>query len=271
MNRRTISVVAAMLVAIVAFAGAATTVVATRTEKPNNVAATRAYLHARHAFEIVTASDGPADMASSQAYVAKVSGQCPNALLGAPAGKVTEEITREADDAVDKALEAPERRPSIAFARRIEGLRWTDRRLTYYARGFAAETRATAELGLPDLCADARSVAADHYTAIPASTTRYIRAGLCASSKVRVEDSPGETGELDEIIAIMLRPYERSDERPLLAPMLDRREREAKEHALYGALEKAEADLRQALGLRAEERPLPLGAGTPTCLSPPPR
>ena len=82
--------------------------------------------------------------------------------------------------------------------------------------------------------------------------------------------SEGETGELDEIIAIMLRPYERPSERPLIPRRLGKREREAKGRSESQRLATAESELKEALGLPNGEPPHPLGEGVPTCLSPPP-
>lgn len=272
MHRGVARVVVVAVASALAGAAVASTVLATRAlGKPANITATRTYLRARHTYELAIKGDGPADRRSAQAYVNQVTAGCPNVLAGAPPGEATEEITREADGEVQQELERPQREASIAFARKIERLRWTNRRLTYYVHGFAAETRATAELIAPDLCTDARAVVASGYKTVPASTRRYALARLCASSKVLVENSPGETGQLDEIIAIMLGPYERPDERALIPRRVSKRERESKERTEFRSLAAAESELEGALGLPKGQPPQPLGAGAPTCLSPPPR
>jgi hypothetical protein len=272
MNRHGVGLTVAALVAVFALAVVASVVHALgAATKAPNVAATRTYLHARHSYEEAIKGDGPTDQASAHVLVTQVTAKCPNVLAGATPGKATEEITREAEEEVQQALESPQRGPSIHFARKIEGLHWTNRKLTYYVRGFAAETRATAELVAPDLCADARAVAASDYKAVPPSTTHYALALLCATSKVLVENGPGKTGELDEIIAAMLRPYERPRERPLIPRRLSKRERESNERSVSQRLAAAESEVKGALGLPNGEPPQPLGAGAPTCLSPPPR
>lgn len=238
--------------------------------KRSDVAATRAYLLAAYARDQAIKRAGPSDEAAVHDLVGHVSGQCPNVLAGAPANKATEEITREADLEVEHALEQPQRKPTIAFVEKIERLRWTNRKLTYYVRGFAAESRANAELVAPDVCVDARAVAASGFKTIPASTTRYALQNLCAISKVEVENSPGETGELDEIIGIMLKPYERPSERALIPRRLSKREREKKEQVEYQRLAAAESEIANALGLPKAAPPQPLWHA-PTCLSPPPR
>jgi hypothetical protein len=218
---------------------------------PANIAATRTYLSAEHAYEQAIMGDGPADQAAAQELVAHVLSGCPGVLAGAPPAKATEEITREADTEIQHALEQPQRKATIAFANKIERLRWTNRKLTYYVHGFAAEARANAELAAPDVCVDARTVAAGGFKTIPASTTRYALQNLCASSKVEVENSPGETGEQGEIIAIMLKPFERPSERALIPRRPSKREREAKEQVKYRRLAAGESEMANALGSTA--------------------
>jgi hypothetical protein len=148
-----------------------------------DIAATRTYLRARHGYEQAIKRDGPADQGAAHALVAQVTAKCPNVLAGAASDKATEEITREAGDEAQQALESAERGASIAFGRKIERLRWSNRQLTYYVRGFAVETRETAEIVAPDLCTEARAVAASDYKAVPASTTRYVGRFLCAKQR----------------------------------------------------------------------------------------
>lgn len=272
MNRKALVMTVAALTSVFALAADVGAVpAAAAATKPSNIAATQAYLRARHSYEQAIKGDGPADRASADALVAEVTAKCPNVLAGATPAKATEEITREADSELDRALESAQRGPSIAFAHKIERLRWSNRKLTYYVRGFAAETRAEAELVAPDLCTDARAVAASHYQAVPASTTQYARATVCAYSKVLIENRPDKTGELDEIIAIMLRPYERPSERPLIPRILNKRERQSRARSDSQRSAAAESELTGALGLPKGEPPQPLGLEAPTCLSPPPR
>ncbi len=233
-------------------------------------AATRSYIAAMYAYEQAIKGDGPADQAAAHDLVGHVRSVCPSVLAGAPPNKATEEITREADLEVQHALEQPQQKPAIALAKKIEWLSWTNRELTYYVHGFAAESRATAELVAPDICVDARAVTASGFKTIPASTTRYALQNLCASSKVEVQNSPGETGELDEIIGIMLKPYELPSESALIPRRLSKLEREKKQQVDEQSLAASESEIAKALGLPKAEPPRPLSI-EPTCLTPPPR
>jgi hypothetical protein len=51
----------------------------------------------------------------------------------------------------------PDRSAMLAFARRILGLRWNDRRIARVVRLLASEERAIANLVIPDVCADLRA------------------------------------------------------------------------------------------------------------------
>jgi hypothetical protein len=237
---------------------------------PQDHVATRAYLRAENQYERAIKGDGPADAAAVRGLLDHVARACPNVLMGAPAGKATEEITREADLEAEHALEHPQRNATIAFARTIERLRWSNRRLTYYIRGFGAEARANAEVAPPDICVDARAVASSAFNSVPKSATQYALQNLCANGKVEVENSPGETGELHEIILIMLKPYERPDERALIPRRPSKRERENEEQARHQRLGTAESEIAHALGPPKAAPPRPL-SDSPTCLSSPPR
>jgi hypothetical protein len=122
-------------------------------------------------------------------------------------------------------LEEPERPATIAFARRVEPLRWSDRKLTYFARGSAEEAQANAELVLPDICADAKAVAASGFQSVSPSTSRFIQQNEAANDKVSIVVKPSEKppGELDEKIMKLLKPYERPDEKKLIPRRPSRR------------------------------------------------
>jgi hypothetical protein len=257
----------AMVVALLA--GACVALATGGAVRPADIAETRMYLRAEHRYEQAVKGDGLADLAAVHVLIDHVSSDCPNVLAGAPTSNATEEITREADLEVEHTLEQPQRNATIVFAKRIERLRWTNRTLTYYVRGFAAESRANAELVAPDICVDARAAVASGFKTIPVSTRQYAMQDLCANSKVEVENSPGETGELPEIIGILLKPYERPGENALIPRRLSRHERKQKEEVDLRRAAVAESEVANALGLPQAAPPPPFSNG-PTCLSPPP-
>jgi hypothetical protein len=224
---------------------------------PADIAATHAYLFALYRFRQATKGDGRADQAGVHALVEHVSSQCPNVLAGAPANIATEEIAREVDLEVAHTFLQPQRNATIAFAKKVRRLRWSNRQLTYYIRGSAAEARANAELVAPEICSDARALAASGFQTVSASTTRFARRDLAANSKVDIT-SPGESGNLEEDIMRMLEPYERPDEKALIPRPLTKREREVGEPLAVKLTSSAASEISDALGLREAAPPKPL-------------
>lgn len=238
-------------------AGAGTTLAKSTGVVPADIASTRAYLLAVHELRQAVKGDGPTDEAAVHDLVAHVNRDCPNVLAGAPANIATEEIAREVELEVSHALEQPQQKPTTAFANKVERLHWSNAKLTYYVHGSAAEDRANAELAAPDICVDAKAVAASGFTTVPASTTRFARQDLAANSKVNIEAKLNEPGELDEIIRIMLKPYERPDEKTLIPGQPSKDESEMHE-ARMRLLLSAESEIIHALGLPEAEPPRPL-------------
>jgi hypothetical protein len=188
--------------------------------KPADVAATRTYLRAYHGLLRAEAREAPSEKAAVHGLIASVRGQCANVLAGAPASKVVEDLRVQMLDQVSGAESGPTRGAQIAFAKKVERLRWSNRKLTYYAHGAAEETRANAELVIPDICSEAKAIVADGYQTVPAEMARYERQELAANSKVTIVVRPHEKGAggLHEMILLMLKPYERPNERALIPP-----------------------------------------------------
>lgn len=225
--------------------------------KPADIAATRAYLLAVHEFRQATKGDGSADQAGVHALVEHVSSQCPNVLAGMPASTTLLEISQEILLEVTHTFAQPQRNARIAFAKKVQRLRWSNRKLTYYIRGSAAEERANAELVAPEVCSDARALAASGFQTVSASTTRFLRQANAADSKVVIVVKPGESGELDEVIRKMLKPYERPDEKALIPRPLSKREREAGEALAVKQILSPVSEISHALGLPEAEPPKP--------------
>ena len=217
--------------------------------KPADIAATRTFLLAAHAFRQATKGDGPADEAAVRALVEHVSSQCPNVLAGMPANAARSEISQEILLQVTHAFAQPQRNARIAFAKKVQRLRWSNRKLTYYIRGSAAEERANAELVAPEICSDASALAASGFQTVSASTTRFLQQANAANSKVTIVVKRGESGELDEIIRKMLKPYERPDEKALIPRPLTKRESEAGEALAVKLILSPAAEISHALGL----------------------
>ncbi len=241
--------------AVALSAGTGTAPAESKGVKPADVAATRAYLFAVYQFRQATKGDGVADQAGVHALVRRVSSQCPNVLAGMPANKALLEISQEILLDVTHTYAQPQRNARIAFAKKVQRLRWSNRKLTYYIRGSAAEKRANAELVAPEICSDAKALAASGFQTVSVSTTRFLQQANAANSKVDIVVKPGESGELDEIIRKMLKPYERPDEKALIPHPLSKREREAGEALAVKLILAPVSEISHALGLPEAEPP----------------
>jgi hypothetical protein len=186
--------------------------------KMDNVAATRAYLLARHRLMLSGQHDEQADEAAVQSLVANVKSECPGVLAAAPESDAREKIREEIAEEVPLTLERPARSATLAFAMTVQRLRWTNRKLTYYATHAAREGAAKEKVALPDICADARAFAADGFKTTPIATEKFLASSDAANSITTIESRPGgETGGLEERIWHLLKPYERPNEKFLIS------------------------------------------------------
>jgi hypothetical protein len=218
--------------------------------KVDDVAATRAYLLARHRFELSAAHDQRPSEAAVQALVAGVKNECPGVLAGAPESRARDAIRAEIGEDVPLTLERPARDATLAFAKTVQRLRWSNRKLTYYATHSAREEAAKENVALPDICADAKAFAASGFAAAPASTETFLSSCDAANSITTIEfHKGGETGDLDERILHLLKPYERPDEKALIPHKLTKVELEQVVPAIERQLATPIVEIAHALGL----------------------
>lgn len=207
----------AVLVLVLALTGGA---VATFTKstggKVDDVAATRTYLLAWHKSTLGGKRDQQAGVQAVRSLVASVKAECPGVLSTAPDNRGREDVRDEIVEDVALTQERPARDATLAFARTVERLHWSNRKLTYYVSHSAREEAAKERIALPNICADARSLATDGLKAAPATTEKFLASCDAANSITTIESRPGETGSLEERIWRLLKPYERPDERPLI-------------------------------------------------------
>jgi len=207
------------LVLVLALTGGAVATFAKKSNsgKVDNVAATRAYLLARHRLELVGESGQQAGEAAVQALVARVKSECPGVLAEAPENRARDDIRAEIGEEVPLTLERPARSATLAFAASVQRLRWSNSKLTYYATHSAKEEAAKEKVALPDICADAKALAASGFKAAPPTTEKFLASCAAANSITTIVFRPGETGgDLQEQISRLLAPYERPDENALL-------------------------------------------------------
>jgi hypothetical protein len=141
------------------------------------------------------------------------------------------------------------RNATLAFAMTVQRLRWSNRKLTYYVGHSAREEAAKEQVALPDICADAKALAADGFTAAPASTEKFLAASDAANSITTIEFRSGETEGLEERIWRLMKPYERPDEKALLPHKLTKPELEQALPAIEKELGTPVVEIAHALGL----------------------
>jgi hypothetical protein len=186
--------------------------------RQSDIAATRAYLQAKHVLRQAEARSSSASQTAVHELVAHVEDQCPNVLAGVPATKAIGALEWQTLAQVSRASGLPTREAQIAFTKKVERLRWSNHKLTYYVRGSAEEARANVELVMPDICSEARAIAASGDQTVPPNMAQFERQENAANSKVTIVVHSHEkaSGSLEEMILRMLKPYERPGEQALI-------------------------------------------------------
>jgi hypothetical protein len=192
----------------------------------DNLAATRAYLLARHTLALAGLHDFQAGETAVQTLVAKVKNECSGVLGEAPQSRARDDLRAEITDDVSLTLARPAQKATLAFWAAVQRLRWSNHQLMYYVGHSAREEAAKENVALPDICADAKALAAAGFQAAPATTERFLASSDAANSITTIEFGNGEGGGLEERIFRLLKPYERPDEKALIPHKASRRELE---------------------------------------------
>jgi hypothetical protein len=180
-------------------------------------AATGAYLHAELRYlQALDANATPAQTAV-KSLVAKVSGECPQILAGAPAvpnGRRTTPAERtliEQESAIRAEVEiallrtwlSTDRQATEAFLAQTRTLRWSNKRLTRTVRKEATNSETLFLVAIPDICSDTRTWAASGYTRLAPGTTDAEQAFESnAGSQPSIEEllAPEETPSLRKLV-----------------------------------------------------------------------
>ena len=158
--------------------------------KPQDAAATRAYLLATVAFEEAELANAPGSKAALEAVAARISAECPGILASAPpmepqAGltgvtgqtpmspRAQGELNRQSAQRLELKLELSialevassqlNREATTALIAALKPLRWTNPTITALVHLTAASATTELELPVPDVCADMREWVASGY------------------------------------------------------------------------------------------------------------
>ena len=135
-----------------------------------DTASTKAFIASAARYDISETKRIPAIVANENAYVTKVSSGCSRALTGAPTHASTKQAVAllKFGTELGATLEIDALQPIRGVTDRIgklqAHLRFSDPVLQWEVHSYAAATSAYLALRPPDVCADARALAASHYT-----------------------------------------------------------------------------------------------------------
>jgi hypothetical protein len=173
-----LAVVALVLLAV---ASAAAPAAAGTRPTPENASATHAYLIASNAYEEAELSNLPQSNAAVEATAARISGECPGVLAGAPPAEQEldftnlqaqtpvspqaqgerrrqstqrEDLQSELSTALEDARAQPNREATEALISALTPLRWSSPTMTAIVQVTLASTKAELELPVPSVCAD---------------------------------------------------------------------------------------------------------------------
>jgi hypothetical protein len=239
-------------------------------------AATRALLEAKYTYEQSLLATAPASKAAAEGLASSLGGECPGVLAGAPdetLGTLLEspshsesppksprqmgesnrerrqlsDLQSELGLALEQAPIEADRQATLAYARAVGPLRWSNSYLTELARIGAATLERQLQSAPPDVCADMKTWVASGYQTLSTVTKALIREQETVDRpllRVLRERIAGPAGLADPLL-----PYEGSREKALV------RETDVLEGDLKSArkgLATVERGLERTLGLAVQ-------------------
>jgi hypothetical protein len=145
-------------------------------------------------------SQAPAWRRDGDAFVASISGSCPNVLAAVnllPVSSVNKGAVTSFGEEIGADLGAvanvSSRVPLGNMAKTLSGLRWSSHQTSEQIKRFLAATRKLVRLAPSDVCADARALAASNAQVTPPGTLRFLATVGRVSSAARAGGSAFET------------------------------------------------------------------------------
>jgi hypothetical protein len=173
-----------------------------------DVLSTQVYIHEDHVLQLAEKASLPASRTVADALISQVNSQCPNIMAGAPHNNETADVGEEILGSVLVTLSGPEDQANIKFARRVDSLRWSNRKLEDTVRSYATELKAQARLSMPNLCAALKAWVASGYTTLPASSVHFVG----QVDAILTGPGPGR------VPLKLFAAYERPDEKTVIDP-----------------------------------------------------
>jgi hypothetical protein len=142
---------------------------------PADVAATQAYLQANYRLVSTAASHIPVAERAISAVLGQVRRECPKAASGSPQDPESTQMSEEVIGTMVTSAYSRDLASIRQYLRAVAHLRWSNHALTAEVQSYVSRLKVLASLTQPNLCADVRSWATSHYTALPASNVAFDR------------------------------------------------------------------------------------------------
>jgi hypothetical protein len=245
--------------------------------KPQDRAATDAYLTAEYEYVKAVAASTTASMSAGEALAKRLGGECPGVLAGAPGKrtgppKVAPSARREGEEnREDKqrndlqqelsvvwslAVDEPYRDAALVKARVQRSLQWSDPTVTHFVQADAVLEEQGLQHEAPAVCADMRAWVASGYRTLSPATKTFIR-----EREIELTTAYGylQRGNLAEAFSDPLSPYEGPHEKALMRAIV---KLELEKFKIVKPLEGIYTGLRTALGFTPIKK-IPLNTGPP--------
>jgi hypothetical protein len=140
-----------------------------------DIAATHAYLEADYALAQATKANVAPAQAKVVSFAHRLRGECGQEGSGAPQTEAEQPLSYEAAGALWSITYGANARSIGAFARAVQGLHWSQSKLTHTAQAYVKTLRGLAALSLPHLCTDVAAWKASGFGPAPTGTISFDR------------------------------------------------------------------------------------------------
>jgi hypothetical protein len=169
MGRRLVLGPVLLALACVALAASAQTALA----RSGDVATTQALARATNTLLIAARPDIPKALVNVKRFANQIAAQCPQVAAESPQNHDSDQLDDEVIGTVTAVGYHTAAAPIATFAHAVEGLHWSNPRLTRAVRTFARKLEGLSTLAIPNLCGDIGGWVTSRYTTLSASTTEF--------------------------------------------------------------------------------------------------
>jgi hypothetical protein len=162
--------------------------------RPNDRLATKRFLAATTVWLRAVDANETASEAAVNAFIGHLGATCPSTLASDPNGTTAQQNVSDTF-LVEAGLELgltqlhARQTPALAFAGRLDALRWNDKRVGRAVASTVRQGRLSLALSPPDLCSEVAAAAAGGFAKVPPATAAFLAAARSAlTSSYSVSD-----------------------------------------------------------------------------------